>query len=481
MINIGDARKPRYYEGVVQPFYRKQSPTKTVTLYLPCLDVWSAPDSRYYVTRHKNSLAMEDNPFMKGVIEGVVGINPNIFSLIEKVFVEVVAHYVYNKSVVDRYNFNINRVAFRVYRCLYPPRSTKEALATYSDLDTYWKPIQQLTRKIKTNHFPFYFDLNDGPDSLWMHDFADPSSKQPHNGIVWECFAYVRLQPSTESDPNDTARLRIRKLTFIPEEFRMRLPIPMKFQDRQFATCTCKADNGVITVAARLDKYTYCQNEEIKVYIKIHNSSERVIQRVRVAAEQVTTYETYENHDIVTKVDSYLLNDEVKDLPILPHNEDWKVMLVLKPSVRRSENKETSIEPPERNASQLPIDCFLSSTSFPFAEMEKLITREIDRFDPINVSYSIDENDGFQKKFTHPTHYKRPSDVPRNPIEGMINPVNVAYRVTVKVECPIPTQTCIRYEAPELDLDFYLINCEPSPAKYIPVSCKEMINTECIN
>ncbi|VEL14217.1 unnamed protein product [Protopolystoma xenopodis] len=236
-IHPGDARLPRYKEGKVLPVFRKFSPSKSLGLHLTYRDVWNDAFQLYQRRESDCSTAGKNadctgrreppwspgyKPNHHGKLEGVLHINPWLLEHGLYVYVEVEARYIYTKSELDGFDFNINEVLFSERKLLSPPGCMREGIKCLkeapADIDSYSVETQMLYAKlggptagdyekeenitpfgvisgsafnnrskhtfvpptdaIKTSgvpghpyltyNYPFYFDISSGPDSLYL-------------------------------------------------------------------------------------------------------------------------------------------------------------------------------------------------------------------------------------------------------------------------------------------------------------------------
>lgn len=110
----------------------------------------------------------------------------------------------------------------------------------------------------------------------------------PKAGIYWTVKVYATKTATSRPERNHIAELKIRKLSFLPMNISLhhRQP-PMASIDYALAVATRdNTDAGVITLNARLDKMFYGPGDPVNVNIKIHNTSNRVIQQITVDINQ---------------------------------------------------------------------------------------------------------------------------------------------------------------------------------------------------
>lgn len=110
----------------------------------------------------------------------------------------------------------------------------------------------------------------------------------PKAGIYWAMRVYALHRREIKPEMKNLAKLRIRRLTYLPTSTLLKFrPPPQICTDYSLAVGPkANTDGGVITLAAQLDKIFYRAGDPIKVNIKIHNSSCRVIQQIDVEVIQ---------------------------------------------------------------------------------------------------------------------------------------------------------------------------------------------------
>ncbi|CAL8105359.1 unnamed protein product [Calicophoron daubneyi] len=415
-------------------------------------------------------------PTQHGVIEGVVHLNPWLVGLSSYLFVEVAAHYRYARSELDPFDCEVNEVVFSRRRQLNPPRDydrlgaellrnpPKElksysertrnlynklggpvsgqanlderlcasgvmvGMANYSRKNRTFVPLTEATKYSGypdhpnvTYNFPFRFDINGTPDSIYLKNcprptrdgsspppdrmrlfydavfgFAnhesdtDPDSpseledsddedkfrirqpgepirvkkkhpskeqkkrqwekdlfhpdaypwrprpkKAPRNGISWTVRAYITTSPSALPINEHTARLRIRKLSYLPRPVSIEhMNPPQSHSDYCLAVGPRTGlDAGVITLLAKLDKVVYAPGEPVQCDIKFHNSSVRLIHRLTIEAHQCLRVKSCPNRVWRSMICRRVLTDNslITGMPVLPGTENVCIRVTLNP------------------------------------------------------------------------------------------------------------------------------------------------------
>lgn len=157
----------------------------------------------------------------------------------------------------------------------------------------------------------------------------------PKAGIYWTVKVYAFNQSETKPEMTNLAQLRIRKMTYVPIDTVLRLQVPPQINtDYSLAVEPWKSsDGGVITLIAQLDKVFYRMGEPVKVNIKIHNSSCRVIQQVNVEMVQSIRLRHASNREwriVICRKEVTAERDD-NEMPILPATEKLRLQCYLCP------------------------------------------------------------------------------------------------------------------------------------------------------
>ncbi|KAF5401904.1 Arrestin [Paragonimus heterotremus] len=420
--------------------------------------------------------APDYEPTHHGIIEGVVHVNPWLLDIGSYVFVEVDARYRYARSELDPFDCEVNEVVFRKRVQLNPPPNyTKDAARALKnppkELSSYSRRTRQLYAKLGgpvsgqsmkdealtssgvlvgtamntrrnntfipqtmatktsgypdhpfvTYNFPFRFDINGAPDSLYlkntprptsdnrspppsrMHLFynavfgfahhesdTDPDSpseledsdtddkprirhpgdplpvrdkkpdtekkkrqwekdlfhpdcypwrprqkRAPRNGISWAITAYAVRTSSAAPSSDHIARLRIRKLSYVPRLISIEHLDPPKSHTDYCLAVGPRAgfDAGAITLLAKLDRILYAPGEPIQCSIKFHNSSVRLIHRLIVEVHQCIRVKACVSRVWRSLICRRCLNDTSLQtgMPVLPGTENSCVRVTLNP------------------------------------------------------------------------------------------------------------------------------------------------------
>ncbi|KER28400.1 hypothetical protein T265_13600 [Opisthorchis viverrini] len=232
-------------------------------------------------------------PTHHGIIEGIVHVNPWLMDIGSYVFVEVTARYRYARSELDPFDCEINEVVFQNRTQLNPPRTyTKEGAASLRRPPTSLSSFSTRTRRLYsklggpvsgkamvdevlsssgvllgmgnnsrqkhtfvpqtaatassgypdhpfvTYNFPFRFDINGAPDSVYLKNTAYPTpdgeSPPPNRMRLFYEAVFGFAHHESDTDPDSPSELEdsdddnVFKIRHPGEPIRMRRKKPSK-------------------------------------------------------------------------------------------------------------------------------------------------------------------------------------------------------------------------------------------------------------
>ncbi|VDL81063.1 unnamed protein product [Schistocephalus solidus] len=412
-------------------------------------------------------------PSLDGWVEGIAHVNPWLLEFGSYVYAQVEAHYRFYRSELDAYDFEIDETVFSARVQLNPPPCAREGFSCFAnpphDINSYSAPLRQLyeklggpagarsmqhelltpygvipghalnnrsqytfvpqTKAVKssgfpdhpyvTYNFPFRFDINRGPDSVYMksnkpapvgnhpvpktrhelfmdavYGFANDASdsdpeapdtseddddflprirhprepvkkkhgvrkidlrmqnykdrfhkdcypwrprqhKAPKAGIYWTVTVYATMQPTAKPIRKHTATMTIRKLSFLPRMIALHHRIPPTVTTDYCLAVGPRAntDAGVITLNGELDKMIYGPGDPVTVYIKVHNTSNRVVQQLTVEVNQCIRVASWSNRVWRITICRREITAENPDaqMPILPATEQVELNVRMNP------------------------------------------------------------------------------------------------------------------------------------------------------
>ncbi|VDO03137.1 unnamed protein product [Rodentolepis nana] len=158
---------------------------------------------------------------------------------------------------------------------------------------------------------------------------------RPKAGIYWTVRVFALNKDEVKPDAKNIAEMKIRKMTYVPIDTVMRLQLPPQIStDYSLVVEPWRSsDGGVITLIAQLDKVSYRMGEPIKVNMKIHNSSCRVIQQVRIELVQSIRLRhapDKEWRNTICRKEVTAERDD-NEMPILPATEKLRLQCQLCP------------------------------------------------------------------------------------------------------------------------------------------------------
>ncbi len=157
----------------------------------------------------------------------------------------------------------------------------------------------------------------------------------PKAGIYWTVRLYATPTPTSHPDSKHLAELTIRKLTYLPMTISLHnRPPPLATSDYSLAVAHEEnTDAGVITLNAKLDKMFYGPGEPVIVSIKIHNTSNRVVQQLTVDVNQCIRISSMYSRVWRNTICRREITAENSDaeMPILPGTEQLRLSCRMNP------------------------------------------------------------------------------------------------------------------------------------------------------
>ncbi|XP_077589216.1 arrestin 3b, retinal (X-arrestin) [Stigmatopora nigra] len=231
-----------------------------------------------------------DNVDSVEVVDGVVKVDPSGLDG-RNVYIYLACAFRYGSDDLDviglscRKDIWINRVQ------VYPP------LAGNANKS----PMQEsLLKKVGEQGCPFFFQMPPNlPCSVSLQPGPNDSGKAC--GVDFEVKAYIAKEENSATeviDKKDTCRLMIRKIQFAPDKNNTG---PKAEITKQFMM-----SDKPVHMEASLDKEVYCHGDPITVSVKINNETTKVVKKIQIIVEQLTSVVLYSS-DTYTKT---VLNEE---------------------------------------------------------------------------------------------------------------------------------------------------------------------------
>ncbi|XP_061756284.1 arrestin 3b, retinal (X-arrestin) [Nerophis ophidion] len=218
------------------------------------------------------------------VVDGIVKVDPSGLDG-KKVFVYLACAFRYGSEDLDviglscRKDIWINRVQ------VYP--------ATNSDVAK--TPMQEsLLKKVGDQGYPFTFQMPPNlPCSVSLQPGPNDAGKAC--GVDFEVKAYIANEENSASEvieKKDTCRLMIRKIQYAPTK---NAAGPKAEITKQFMM-----SDKPVHMEASLDKEIYYHGDPITVNVNINNETTKVVKKIKVSIEQMTSVVLYSS-DVYTK------------------------------------------------------------------------------------------------------------------------------------------------------------------------------------
>ncbi|XP_056898551.1 arrestin 3b, retinal (X-arrestin) [Takifugu flavidus] len=218
------------------------------------------------------------------VVDGAVKVDPSGLNG-RKVYVYLACAFRYGSDDLDVMGLSFRRDIWIQRVQVYPPTGENTAKT----------PMQEfLLKKIGEQGYPFSFQMpTDLPCSVSLQPGPNDSGKAC--GVDFEVKAYLANAPNNVDEvieKKDTCRLMIRKIQFAPVTNK---PGPKADITKQFMM-----SDKPIQLEASLDKEIYYHGQQITVNVKINNETNKVVKKITVSVEQLTSVVLYSS-DTYTK------------------------------------------------------------------------------------------------------------------------------------------------------------------------------------
>ncbi|XP_044220311.1 arrestin 3b, retinal (X-arrestin) isoform X1 [Thunnus albacares] len=211
------------------------------------------------------------------VVDGVVKVDPSGLND-RKVYVYLACAFRYGSEDLDVIGLSFRRDIWIQRVQVYPPvdgNSTKS-------------PMQEsLLKKVGEQGYPFSFQMpTDLPCSVSLQPGPNDSGKAC--GVDFEVKAYLANAPNNIDEvveKKDTCRLMIRKIQFAPANNKAG---PKADVTKQFLMT-----DKPVHLEASLEKEIYYHGDPITVKVKVNNETTKVVKKIKVSVEQLTSVVLY--------------------------------------------------------------------------------------------------------------------------------------------------------------------------------------------
>ncbi|XP_034545219.1 arrestin 3b, retinal (X-arrestin) [Notolabrus celidotus] len=218
------------------------------------------------------------------VVDGVVKVDPSGLEG-RKVYVYLACAFRYGSDDLDVIGLSFRRDIWIKRVQVYPPTEAATAKT----------PMQEsLMKKVGEQGCPFSFQLpTDLPCSVSLQPGPNDAGKAC--GVDFEVKAYLANSPDNADEvieKKDTCRLMIRKIQFAPATNKAG---PKAEISKQFMMT-----DKPVHLEASLGKEIYYHGDPITVSVKINNETAKVVKKIKISVEQLTSVVLYSS-DTYTK------------------------------------------------------------------------------------------------------------------------------------------------------------------------------------
>ncbi|XP_043913378.1 arrestin-C isoform X2 [Protopterus annectens] len=254
--------------------YKKTSPNGKLSLYL---------GKRDFV----------DHVDRVDVIDGVVLIDPEYLKE-RKVYVTMTCAFRYGRDDLDVIGLSFRKDLYVLTSQIYPPIPEEQKLLT---------PLQErLMKKLGENACPFNFQMATNlPCSVTLQPGPDDIGKSC--GVDFEVKSFCAENLEEKIHKRNSVRLIIRKVQFAPEKSG---PPPKTETTRQFMM-----SDKPLHLEASLDKEIYYHGEPINVNVKITNTTNKIVKKIKLSVDQITDVVLYSLDKYTKTVCSEEMTDTV--------------------------------------------------------------------------------------------------------------------------------------------------------------------------
>ncbi|XP_072285423.1 arrestin-C [Pyxicephalus adspersus] len=208
-------------------------------------------------------------------VDGMILIDPE-YQKDKKVFVTLTCAFRYGRDDMELIGLCFRKDLY-VQSCqVYPPVPGDKKPLT---------PLQEkLKAKLGDNAFPFYFTMATNlPCSVTLQPGPEDNGKAC--GVDFEVKGFCAENVEEKVSKKNAARLIIRKVQYAPESTGS---APHAEITRQFMM-----SDKPLQLEASLNKEIYYHGEPIAVNVKINNSTNKIVKRIKITVEQVTDVVLY--------------------------------------------------------------------------------------------------------------------------------------------------------------------------------------------
>ncbi|XP_073411994.1 arrestin-C isoform X1 [Dendrobates tinctorius] len=226
-------------------------------------------------------------------VDGVILIDPEL-QKDKKVFVVLTCAFRYGRDDMELIGLSFRKDLYVLACQVYPPLPENKKPLT---------PLQEkLHAKLGNNAFPFSFTMAKNlPCSVTLQPGPEDSGKPC--GVDFEVRGFSGENAEEKADKKNIVRLIIRKVQYAPDA---RGPGAKAEVTRQFML-----SDKPLQLEASLDKEIYYHGDPIKINVKINNSTNKIVKKIKITVEQETDVVLYSLDKYIKIVLSEEMNDTV--------------------------------------------------------------------------------------------------------------------------------------------------------------------------
>ncbi|KAF3838583.1 hypothetical protein F7725_010351, partial [Dissostichus mawsoni] len=233
----------------------------------------------------------------------IVGAGLNVCLNFLKLFIYLACAFRYGSEDLDVIGLSFRRDIWIQRVQLYPATGGSPTLS----------PMQEcLMKKVGEQGYPFSFQMpTDLPCSVSLQPGPNDTGKAC--GVDFEVKGYIadKADPADEPAKKDTCRLMIRKIQFAPISNK---PGPKTDVSKQFMM-----SDKPMNLEASLEKEIYYHGEPITVSVKINNQTNKVVKKIQVSVEQLTSVVLYSSDTYTKAVSTEEFGETVESNEVLPN------------------------------------------------------------------------------------------------------------------------------------------------------------------
>ncbi|KAM4697221.1 arrestin-C [Rhinophrynus dorsalis] len=228
-------------------------------------------------------------------VDGVIVIDPEYQQEKDKkVFVTLTCAFRYGRDDMELIGLSFKKDIYTLFCQVYPPLPENQKPLT---------PLQEkLSKKLGANAFPFCFHMETNlPCSVTLQPGPEDTGKPC--GVDFEVKGFCAENLEEKVHKRNSVQLIIRKVQYAPDATG---PAPRAETTRQFMM-----SDKPIQLEASLGKELYYHGEPVNVNVKINNSTNKIVKKIKITVEQMTEVVLYSLDKYSKVVCSEDINDTV--------------------------------------------------------------------------------------------------------------------------------------------------------------------------